>query len=493
MLWLKRSGLLLLIVAATTVFARGYAADRYTAPEPRGEEAATVPELVKTRPYKVVDIIRAANGGVEGPITDESIVAVKVVPEGDAKGFAYFDGLTTWKMRYGLDRPEDFDNGPAENCWKIVGGMTESEKLSEFDPIGEGGAAPGRSGTGDIRIKIFYRNDWGGLDTEVVRARVVLKKLIVEVDWMEGSVRRTISNGTRRRISFKPNINQEFIDAFGQAGIEVIIKDTPEKGNIHNIIPREEVFEGDLLLNRENLVDLLPEKYRKWRGDFTIFNDAASYIARRIIDKGYMDFDASRPDVIYVIGAQRWMEMPRERLMQTRGVTALFEHNKKRYNVAFVFNLAIAESVGCANKKQKIQVPWGAASLHTALHECAGHCFPIRWKNRHSVVGRDAYWGDWRYQFVGHRSRSDHHTYGKIYTTCVTVGETALDAAYYTWLRAPRLNDFSNRIGNGVCEKSRDIIRDYVVAGKAGTYGREETRTADTRRDRAPTALRILR
>ncbi len=432
----------------------------------------TIPELVKTKSYPVVEIIRVAYGDINNTITDEKILEVQVLPIGDAKGFAYYDGRTTWKLKYNLERPEDLDNDPEQNCWKVVGGMSEKEKISEFDPMEEGGAAPGSSGTGEIDIKVFYKNHWGGVSIEVFRARVVLKKLIVEVDWMEGYVPTRVAKDDTRDIGFKPNINQEFIDAFGQVGIEVVVKDTPEKGNLHNIIPKDAIFDGDLLLNRENLAELLPPRYKNWREDIKLFNDSISYIAKVIIANGYMDFDASRPDVIYVIGAQRWAHLPGKELEQTRGATTIFQHRRRRYNIAFVFNLAIAESMAAVNKQQEIKVTFEKASLHTVLHECAAHCFPLRWKNKSSKLCNDPYWSEWRYQFVGHRKRNDLHKHGKIYETCVTCSESTLDAAYHTWLGEPRLGDFSNLIGNGVDEKCRDIIRDYIVKGDAKEYGR---------------------
>jgi len=298
-----------------------------------------------------------------------------------------------------------------------------------------------------------------------------------------------VAKGDTKEIGFKPNINQEFIDAFGQAGIEVVIKDTPEKGNLHNVISKDAIFDGDLLLNRENLVELLPPKYKGWREDVKLFNDAVSYVAKVIIANGYMDLDASRPDVIYVIGAQRWAHLPGKELEQTRGATAMFQHSRRRYSIAFVFNLAIAESIAAVNRQQEIGVPFEEAGLHTVLHECAAHCFPLRWKNKDSKLCNDLYWSEWRYQFVGHRKRNELHEHGKVYKTCVTCSESTLDAAYHTWLCKPRLRDFSNCIGNGIDEKCRDIIRDYVVERDAKEYGRKNYATNEVAaKRRAPRA-----
>jgi hypothetical protein len=454
----------------------------------RNEEGRT-PELVKTKPYRVADIIRIARGGIDNTITNDRILEVQVTPIDDAKGFAYFDGRTTWKLRFNLDRPEDLDNDPEENCWKVIGGMSEKEKFSESDAMDEGGASPGRSGTGDIDIKVFYRNNWGGVAAETIRARVVLKRLIVEVDWMEGSFQWAGHGGERREIGFKPTINQEFIDAFGQAGIEVIVADTPESGNLHNIIREGARYGRNFVLNRQNLVDLVPEKYRDCQGDVKAFNNGLSCIARRMIDLGYMDFDASRTDVIYVVGAQRWASLPGAELQQTRGATALFEHKGSRYNVAFVFNRAIAESIAAVNRQQETRIPWEVGSLHTALHECAAHCFPLRWKNEDTSIFQDPYWRGWRYQFVGHPRRNESHEYGKIHKTNVACAESTLDAAYYTWMKTPRLSDFSNRIGNSVDDKCRDIIRDFAVERAAKRYGCPDgvSDATSTRR----TALRV--
>jgi hypothetical protein len=433
-----------------------------------------IPELVKTKPYKVTEILQKALGEQADGITDDSILAVQVIPIANAKGFAYFDGKTTWKLGYGVERPADFDNDSESDCWKVVGGMTKQEKLAELDPLDEGGAEPGKAGTGEIDIKVFYKNNDGGVSTETIRTNVILRKLIVEVDWMEGSFTQSIEKGKTQRIDFKPNISKEFIDAFGQAGVEVIIKDTPEKGNKHNIIPKDAVFAKNMSLNREDLSDLMPYECRNWRKDIKMFNEGISFIASGIIDKGYMDFDASRPDVIYVIGAQRWDCRLGDEIQQTRGATAILEHNGKECSVVFVFNRAIAESTAAVNKSQEKQVPWEAASVHTVLHECAAHCFPIQWKNINTQLSLDDYWNGWRYMFVGHTKRNERHEYGRIYKTCVTSSESTLDAAYHTWMGEPRLTDFSNRIGNSANDKCRDIIRDYLIEGKPKQYGRND-------------------
>ena len=451
----------------------------------------TIPELVKTKPYSVVDLIKVAYGDIDSPITDEKILDVQVIPLGRAKGFAYFDGRTTWRLKYGLTYPEDFDNNCEENCWKVIGGMTEEEKLTEFDPLGEGGAALGKSGTGEIGVKVFYKNHLGGVSIETFRARVVLKKLIIEVDWMEGSTRETIVRGERREIDFKPNITQEFIDAFGQAGIEVDVRDTPKKGNLHNIIPKDTRFDSDLLLNRANLADLLPDKYKGWRSETKVFNQGLSYIAKVMMANGYMDFDASRSDVIYVVGAQRWKHLPGNEVGQTRGATAIFQHGRRKYSIVFIFNLATAESVAAVNKIQDQKVPWELANLHTVLHECSAHCFPIRWKNKYTELCDDPYWQAWRYMFVGHKKRNEFHEYGRIYRTCVTRSETLMDAAYHTYLHEPRLGDFSNCISNCVDNKCRDIIRDYVVEDDPKEYGRTPKPSQKVASKKSPLALSL--
>ena len=458
---------LLLAVICVSMTAWCFASD--------GEEsllAKNIPELVKTKPYCVVDVLHLAYGDINNPITNDKILDVRIVPLGSAKGFAYFDGRLTWKLKFGLNRPEDLDNDPEENCWKIIGGMTEQEKLSEFDPLDEGGAAPGSSGTGDIDVKVFYQDYTGGVSTATFRAKVVLKKMIVEVDWIDGTERRRVSDNEIRSIGFKPEVGREFIDAFGQVGIEPVIKDTPEKGNRHNIIPLSEVLAGRRLKETLNLVELLPDGYGAWRKDIKVFNDGLSLVAKDLIAKGYMDYDASRPDVLYVVGAPRWAKLSGHEIEQTRGATALFEYNKRRYNVAFTFNLAIAESLAEVNKRQELVIPYEKATAHTALHECVAHCFPLRWRNTAASIADDPYWGAWRCNFVGHPRRNENHQYGKTYKTNVAVADSTLDAAYYTWMKAPRLNDFSNLIGNSVEDKCRDIVRDFVVECYPKRYGR---------------------
>ena len=454
------------------------------------QQSLKIPELVKTKPYPVIEILRDALGFGGNIISDSDILNVEVIPIGNAKGFAYFDGKTTWKYRYNLLTASDFDNDPETNCWKIIGGMSEEEKEAELDLLDEGGAGLGASGTGEIDIRVFHKTNAGKIDIIVFRAKIVLKKLIIEVDWMEGSTTRTVAKGYIRQITFKPVINQDFINAFGQAGIEVVIADTPEKGNKHNIIPRDALFVSNFPINRENLSELLPQKYRGWRRDVKIFNEGISYIAKGIISKGYMDFDASRHDVIYVIGAQRWASLPGDEIQQTRGATAIFERNGKWHNVVFIFNLSIAESTGAVNKSQEIQIPYEVASVHTVLHECAAHCFPLRWSNIETGMANDDYWNKWRYLFVGHCKRNENHEYGRIYRTCVTSSESTLDAAYYTWLGEPRLTDFSNQIGNSVIYKSRDIIRDYIIECKPKNYGRllYDNRVV-TKQDNSPASL----
>jgi len=144
--------------------------------------------------------------------------------------------------------------------------------------------------------------------------------------------------------------------------------------------------------------------------------------------------------------------------------------------MAFVFTRSIAESTAAVNRGQRTQVPFEVAARHTAIHEIAAHCFPVEWNNSRPSELADPYWSQWRYLYAGHPKRPEgQDDYYRIFETCVTCAETGLDGAYYTFMNAPRLNDFRWRMANDAPEKTRDIIRDHAIDGRVHLYGQGGT------------------
>ncbi|MBN1918815.1 MAG: hypothetical protein JW889_12995 [Verrucomicrobia bacterium] len=430
------------------------------------------PAIIKTKPVFVADVLAQSADPIARQIRDDDIVRIEVVPSGGARAFAYYDSPSLWRDTYGLTRAEDFDNDGSTMRWKLIGGMSESDKRNEFDARGEGGAPFGSLGTGLIELRVWHHVPTrDAVSMTSVPVRVGMQKLYVEIDWLEGSFRKRVERrGETLEISCKPVVDQKFIDAFGQCGLEVVVCDSPETGNTKNVIPAGAVFDKKLKFNRENLADLVPKQFRD-ETDAKAFNEGNSILARWLIDNGYVNLDPSRPDTVYMIGVQRWSKK-RPALGRTMGVVCLLEYEGKRIPMAFVFTRSIAESTAAVNGDQKTQVPFTVAARHTAIHEIAAHCFPNQWNNNRAEDLSDPYWKEWRYLYAGHPHRpAGQDDYYRIYETCVTSTETAMDGAYYTFMHAPRLNDFRWRMANDVTEKTRDVIRDTVVDAQPPRYG----------------------
>ncbi len=435
-----------------------------------GPSDNNLPIVIKTRPTFVSELLAQSGKPVARNIEERDIVRVEVSTRSSARGFAYFDSARTWRDRFGLSRPEDFDNDGETRRWKLIGGISLEDKHAEFHPMGEGGAPLGRIGTGIVDLKVWHRVG-GDVTCTSVPVRVEMKKLYVEVDWFEGSFRKRVTKGGKTlTISCKPVVDQRFIDAFGQCGLEVVVCDGPETGNTKNIIPADAIFDGRRRLNCENLSSLVERKLRD-ETDAKAFNEGSSVISRWLIENGYVNLDPSRPDTVYMIGVQRWSKR-RPAIGRTMGVVCLLEHEGKRLPMAYIFTRSIAESTAAVNGKQRTQVSFMVAARHTAIHEIAAHCFPVEWNNSRTSDHHDPYWSRWRYLYAGHPRRPEaQDDYYRIYETCVTCAETGMDAAYYAFMHAPRLNDFRWRMANCVNEKTRDIIRDYALDGQAPRYG----------------------
>jgi hypothetical protein len=431
---------------------------------------AELPTVIKTRPTFVADVLAQSQDPAARRIAEGDIVRVEVVARGDARGFAYFDSGSTWQGQFRLSRPEDFDNDGDTCRWKLVGGMSLEDKRAEFDPVGEGGAPLGRAGTGFIDLKVWHRVD-GDVTCTSLPVRVGMKKLYVEVDWMDGSFRKRVTRrGETLTISYKPVIDERFIEAFGQCGLEVVVCDSPETGNTKNVIPADAMFDAKRRFNCEDLAELVDRELRD-ETDAKALNEGTSVIARWLVENGYVNLDPSRPDTVYMIGVQRWSSK-HPALSRTMGVVCLLEHDGKRMPMAFVFARSIAESTAAVDRDQRTQVPFIVAARHTAIHEVAAHCFPVEWNNSRTASDPDPYWSRWRYLYAGHPKRpAGQDDYYRIYETCVTGAETGMDGAYYAFMNAPRLNDFRWRMANCVTEKSRDIIRDYAIGGQPPRYG----------------------
>ena len=500
------------------------------------------PVIIKTRPTFVTDVLAQSGDPAGDPVAqaikDEDIVRIEVVAREGSRGFAYYDSPRIWRDDYGLARAEDFDNDGDTMRWKLVGGMNESDKRSEFDATGEGGAPLGTIGTGMIELRVWHHAEGavtrdGDVTMTSVPVRVGMQKLYVEVDYLEGSFRKRVERrGETQDISCKPVVDKKFIDAFGQCGLEVVVCDSPETGNTKNVIPADALFDKKLKFNRENLADLVPKEFRD-ETDPKAFNEGTSIIARWLIENGYVNLDPSRADTVYMIGVQRWSKA-RSALGRTMGVVCLLEYGSSsetaasalakalgpasstaraegpaegslgreaqvpdgknrtaspggateasrengrslashRVAMAFIFTRSIAESTAAVNGDQKTQVPFLTAARHTAIHEIAAHCFPTEWNNNRAADLSDPYWSEWRYLYAGHPRRPDaQDDYYRIYETCVTSTETAMDGAYYAFMNAPRLNDFRWRMANDVTEKTRDLIRDSVVDEQPPRYG----------------------
>ncbi len=429
-----------------------------------------LPVIIKTKPVLLTDVLASSNHPTASDIDEADIVRVEVVPRSAACGFAYFDSAQLWRDELQLSRPEDLDNDGETYRWKIVGGMSFEDKRAEFDPVGEGGAPLGRGGTGIIDVKIWHR---AGSDVTctTVPVRVGMKKLYVEVDWFEGSFRKRVRRGGETlMIPYKPVVDQRFIDAFGQCGLEVVVCDTPEMGNANNVITSSVRFDTGARLNCADLSSLVDRGLRD-ETDAKTLNEGMSVVARWLVDNGYVNLDISRPDTVYMIGVQRWSKR-RPAVGRTMGVVCLLEHEGRRMPMAFVFTRSIAESTAAVNRGQRTQIPFAVAARHTAIHEIAAHCFPVEWNNSRGTGLADPYWSEWRHLYAGHPKRPDgQDDYYRIYETCVTCAESALDGAYYTFMNAPRLNDFRWRMANGAREKTRDIIRDYALDGRVRLYG----------------------
>jgi len=429
-------------------------------------DGSDLPTVIKTRPTFVSEVLTQS----ARPIAEGDIVRIEVTGRGSASGFAYFDSAKTWRDEFRLSRAEDFDNDGETHRWKLVGGMTREDKHDEFDAIGEGGAPLGTLGTGIVDLKVWHRVG-GDVTCTTVPVRVGMKKLYVEVDWLEGSFRKRVKRrGETLTISYKPVVDQRFIDAFGQCGLEVVICDSPETGNTKNVITADVIFEGRRRFNCENLSKLVDRKCRDEK-DPKALNEGTSVISRWLIENGYVNLDPSRPDTIYMIGVQRWAKT-RPAMARTMGVVCLLEYEGKRMPMAYIFTRSIAESTAAVNRDQRTQVPFVIAARHTAIHEAAAHCFPVAWNNSMTSENADPYWNRWRYLYAGHAKRPEgQDDYYHIYETCVTCAETGMDAAYYAFMRAPRLNDFRWRMANCANEKCRDIIRDHALDGQAHRYG----------------------
>ena len=477
--------------AVTAILLATPGAGAFTGPpaDPAEQSGNTgLPVVIKSKPTFVADVLAQSENAVARGIEERHIVRVEVVPRGNARGFAYFDSGKTWHEQFRLSRPEDFDNDGETHRWKLVGGMSLANKRAEFEPVGEGGAPLGTIGTGTIELKVWHRAG-GNVTCTAVPVRVGMKKLYLEVDWLEGSFRKRVTKrGPTETLSYKPVIDRRFIDAFGQCGLEVVVCDSPETGNTKNTIAADVIFDGRRRLNCENLSSLVPRKFRDER-DAKALNEGTSVISRWLIDNGYVNLDPSRPDTVYMIGVQRWARK-RSAMSRTMGVVCLLEHEGKRLQMAYVFTRSIAESTAAVNAKQKTQIPFIVAARHTAIHEIAAHTFPVQWNNSRTSHDPDPYWSGWRYLYAGHAKRpAAQDDYYRIYETCVTSAETGLDGAYYAFMNAPRLNDFRWRMANCVNEKCRDIIRDNVVDGRSGRYGhlatvttgREKTAVGSTR------------
>ena len=449
-----------------------------------------IPEVIKTKPVFVADVLAQSGNPVASSIKESDIVRVETVPRGTARAFAYLDSSKIWRDELRLSRPEDFDNDGDTGRWKLVGGMSYSDKRSEFDPMGEGGAPLGSIGTGTVDLQVWHRTG-GDITCTVVPVRVGLEKLYVEVDWFEGEFRKRVSkrDGTQT-ITYKPVFDRRFRDAFGQCGIEPVICDSPETGNTKNVIPADVMFDKRHRINSEDLARLVPRKFRDEK-DAKAFNEGTTAISRWLLENGYVNLDPSRPDTVYVIGVQRWSRKP-SAMSRTMGVVCLLEHEGKQLQMAYIFTRSIAESTAAVNRKQRTQIQYKVAARHTLIHEVAAHCFPGQWNNSRTSDDADPYWGRWRYRFAGHSKRPEQQDdYYRIYETCVTSAETALDGAYYAFMKAPRLNDFRWRMANSVNEKCRDVVRDYVVEGQAFSYG--HLAAADGERDSFMGSVRGMR
>jgi len=454
---------------------RGFAAWAFTtlffAPGAFADPSEThMPTVIKTKPVFVADVLAQSGNDIVRGITDGDLVRVEAVARDSAQAFTYFDSSKVWREQVHLSRPEDFDNDGETRRWKLVGGMSFEDKLAEFGPQGEGGAPLGNKGIGIIDLKVWHRSG-GDVTCTVVPVRVAMKKLYVEVDWLEGSFRKRVAKGAgTQTISYKPVIDQYFIDAFGQCGIEVVICDSPETGNTKNTIPADVMFDERRPFNCVDLAKLVDPELRDEK-DAKAFNEGTSVISRWLLENDYVDLDPSRPDTVYMIGVQRWSKKTAT-MARTMGVVCLLEHKGKRIQMAYIFGRSIAESTAAVNRRQRTQVPLTVAARHTAIHEVAAHCFPAAWNNSKTRDDPDAYWSTWRYRYAGHSKRPEaQDDYFRIYETCVTSAETGLDGAYYAFMRAPRLNDFRWRMANSVEEKCRDLIRDYVADGQLYAYG----------------------
>jgi hypothetical protein len=459
---------------------------------PAAAEDTDLPTVIKTRPTFVSELLAQSANPTARSIQEDSIVRVQVNPRGSARGFAYFDSLQMWRNQFGLARPEDLDNDGETRRWKLVGGMSLDDKHAEFDALGEGGAPLGTVGTGIIDVEVWHRVD-GDVTCTSLPVRVGMKKLYVEVDWFEGSFRKRVTRGGETlTISCKPVVDQRFVEAFGQCGLEVVVCDSPETGNTKNVIPADAMFDKRHRLNCENLSSLVDREFRD-ETDATALNEGTSLISRWLVENGYVNLDPSRPDTVYMIGVQRWSKRG-PALGRTMGVVCLLEYEgslpgrssegtanatpkaSHRMPMAFIFTRSIAESTASVNGKQRTQVPFDVAARHTAIHEVAAHCFPVEWNNSRTSEHPDPYWSRWRYLYAGHPRRPEaQDDYYRTYETCVTCAETGLDSAYYTFTNAPRLNDFRWRMANCVDEKTRDIIRDYAIDGQSHYYGHPPT------------------
>jgi hypothetical protein len=436
-----------------------------------------LPVIIKTRPVFLAEVLASSSHPTAGDIDEADIVRVEVVARGAARGFAYYDSTQLWRDELRLRRPEDFDNDGETYRWKIVGGMSFEDKRTEFEPEGEGGAPLGRAGTGIIDVKVWHRAG-GDVTCTSVPVRVGMKKLYVEVDWFEGSMRKRVRRGGQTlTIPYKPLVDERFVDAFGQCGLEVVVCDTPEMGNTKNVITSSIRFSTGQEVNCENLSSLVDRRLRDETNAKTL-NEGTSVIARWLVDNGYVNLDISRPDTVYMIGVQRWSRR-RPAMGRTMGVVCLLEYQGRRMPMAFIFTRSIAESTAAVNRDQRTQVPFEVAARHTAIHEIAAHCFPCEWNNSRATEMSDPYWNEWRYVYAGHPKRPEgQDDYYRIYETCVTCAETGLDGAYYTFMNAPRLNDFRWRMANDAREKTRDIIRDHAIDGRVHVYGHGGTDAA---------------
>jgi len=436
-----------------------------------GPGEGDLPTVIKTRPTFVAEVLAQSSHPGAGAIVESAIVRIEVEPRGSARGFAYLDSGKTWRDDFGVSRAEDFDNDGETQRWKLVGGMSLADKRTEFGAAGEGGAPLGTLGTGVLDVKIWHRVG-GAVTCTVIPVRVGMKKVYVEVDWLEGSFRKRVKRrGPTLTISYKPVVDERFIEAFGQCGLEAVICDSPETGNTKNIIGKDVIFEGRRRFHCENLSGLVGRKLRDEK-DGKALNEGTSVISRWLIENGYVNLDPSRADTLYMIGVQRWART-RPTMGRTMGVVCLLEYEGKRMPMAYIFTKSIAESTAAMNRGQRTQVPFVVAARHTAIHEAAAHCFPVAWNNSKTRHDPDPYWSRWRYLYAGHAKRpAGQDDYYHIYETCVTCAETGMDAAYYTFMGAPRLNDFRWRMANCVNEKCRDIIRDAAIDGQAHSYGR---------------------